>query len=386
MNAYQKKSQQKFQKKSIRRVQQVCGAALVAVFGFSTWGTMPTAQASPAQIIPTSKKSAKELVRYFSFSDKDQGQPLRVHAVEVHLSDPRVQLDLAMANEGASTVERVSHIARRHGALAAINGSFFHGTTVDSSVGLVIRQGEIIADSGHRRTSLGIAPDGKMIMGIPKVRTGLRIHQHDRFQRVNGVNQPRKYHQTVVYTSRFGNYTGTNIYGREVVVRHDRVVRYSYGNTQIPKDGFVISAHGKGKEIQDLYPIGSEISLETIQQGDWQSVNTILTGAPHLVKDGRVYNTYFQEKLHSSLKKPNSRSAIGFTHNGKLLMVSVLPAKGNRGGGVTFTRLAQIMKRMGAYEAMALDGGGSTSMYVPHSIEYAHRPVTNALIITPVNL
>ena len=224
-----------------------------------------------------------------------------------------------------------------------------------------------------------------MIMGIPKVQTVLAVHQQDRVQRVSGVNQPRKYHQTVVYTSRFGHHTGTNNYGREVVVRHDRVVRYAYGNTQIPKDGFVISAHGKGKEIQDLYPLGSEISLKTIQQGDWQAVDTILTGAPHLVKEGRVYNTYFQEKLHSSLKRPNSRSAIGFTHNGKLLMVSVLPAKGNK-GGVTFTRLAQIMKRMGAYEAMALDGGGSTSMYVPHSIEYAHRPVTNALIIKSVNL
>lgn len=366
-----------------RWIQILSSAVLSASVIFA--GPSPAVQAaatqSPAQIISNSK----DLVRYFSFGDKDQGQPIRVHAVEVKLSDPRVQLDLAMAKEGANAVERVSHIARRHGALAAINGSFFHGTTLDSSVGLVVRQGEIIADSGHRRTSLGIDPQGKMIMGIPQVRTGLFVHQQDRFQRVNGVNQPRKYHQTVVYTPRFGQYTRTNTYGREVVVRDNRVVRYSYGNTQIPRDGFVISAHGKGKDIQDLYPLGSEISLKTIQQGAWKQVNTILTGAPHLVKEGRVHNTYFQERLHSSLKKPNSRSAIGYTHNGKLLMVTVLPAKGNKGGGVTFTRLAQIMRRMGAYEAMALDGGGSTSIYVPHTIEYAHRPVTNALIIKPVN-
>lgn len=370
----------------VLKIKTIWGSVFGSALLFANFAVASVAAStSPAQII-SPKTAPQDLVRYFSFSDKDQGQPLRVHAVEVKLSDPRVQLDLAMAKESASTVERVSHIARRHGALAAINGSFFHGTTMDSSVGLVVRQGEIISDSGHRRTSLGIAPDGKMIMGIPQVRTGLYVHQQDRFQRVNGVNQPRKYHQTVVYTPRFGEYTHTNIYGREVVVRQGRVVRYSYGNTQIPEDGFVISAHGKGKEIQDLYPLGSEISLETIQQGPWKKVNTILTGAPHLVKQGRIHNTFFQEKLQNSLKKPNSRSAIGYTHNGKLLMVSVLPAKGNRGGGVTLTRLAQIMRRMGAYEAMALDGGGSTSMYVPHAIEYAHRPVTNALIIKSVNL
>ncbi len=357
------------------RWSSLCFSALLLMVPVMTAPVITTpASASPGQIINNS-------VRYFSFADKDQGQRVRIHAVEVNLKDPSIQLDLAMAKESANTVEPVSHIARRHGALAAINGSFFHGTTTDSSVGLVVREGEIIADSGHRRTSLGITDEGKMVMGIPRVKTGVMIHSKNRFQRVNGVNQPRKYHQTVVYTPRFGQYTHTNEFGREVVVENNRVVRYSYGNTQIPRNGFIISAHGKTQNIQHLYPLGSRISLRTLREGQWKDVNTIVTGAPHLVKQGRVHNTYFQERLHTSLKRPNSRSAVGFTHNDKLLLVTAFPGKGNRGGGITYTRLAQIMRRMGAHEAMALDGGGSTSIYVPHNIEHARRPVTNALII-----
>jgi len=161
------------------------------------------------------------------------------------------------------------------------------------------------------------------------------------------------------------------------------VERYSYGNTLIPRDGFIISAHGKGSEIQKLYPLGTYVELQTRGEAPWNQVETLITGAPHLVHKGRIHNTYFQERLQRSLMKPNTRSAVGFTHNNKLLMVNVFPEGNSKSGGITYTRLAEIMRRLGAYEAMALDGGGSTSLFVREKgIQHATRPVTNALIIT----
>lgn len=328
---------------------------------------------------PESKNT--EAFRYLNFPDQDQGMPVRVHMVEVDLKKGAYKLDIAMAKGQANTVESVPTIAKRNKAVAAINGSFFQGTNMDSSVGLVIKQGEIIADSGHRRTSLGITQDGGFVMGIPEIQTGLYFPDADRFEAVKGVNQSRKYHQTIVYTPRFGKYTHTNEYGREVVIEDHRVVRYSYGNTLIPENGFIISAHGKGSEIAKRYPLGAYIDLTTQQQGQWKDVETVITGAPQLVRKGQVYNTYFQERLQHSLMKPNSRTAVGYTHNNKLLLVNVYPAPGHS-GGITYTRLAEIMRRLGATEAMALDGGGSTSIYVePEGIQYANRAVTNALII-----
>ncbi|HEY9839897.1 MAG: phosphodiester glycosidase family protein [Candidatus Sericytochromatia bacterium] len=320
-------------------------------------------------------------VRYQSFQDRGAGGPVRVHMVEVNLKDQRVSVDVAMAKGEASKREPVTEIARRNKAVVAINGSFFHGTKVESSVGLIMKNGEIIADSGHRRTSLGITRDGSFVMGIPKISTGLYYPDTNKFQRVNGVNQARKAKQTIVYTPRFGQYTHSNKFGREVVVEDNRVVRYAYGNAKIPRNGFVISAHGKtASDIQQLYPRGSYIELSAQRQAPWNKVETIITGAPHLVHQGRIYNTYFQEHLNSSLKGPAARSAVGFTHNQKLLLVNVLPEHGSK--GVTFSRLAQIMRRLGAFEAMAFDGGGSTSLYVSERSINAHRGVTNALIVT----
>lgn len=350
---------------------------MLALGAQSAW--QAGAQAAPAPAKKTVHPGRP--VSYKSFQDRGAGGPARVHLVEVNLKDQRVGVDVAMAKGQASTRESVSEIAKRNKAVVAINGSFFHGTKVESSVGLIMKHGEIIADSGHRRTSLGINKDGTFVMGIPKINTGLYYPEANRFQRVNGINQPRKAKQTIVYTPRFGQFTHSNKYGREVVVEDNRVVRYTYGNSKIPRNGFVISAHGKsGKEIQTLYPTGTYVELSAQRQQPWHKAETIITGAPHLVHQGRIHNTYFQEKLNSSLKAPAARSAIGFTHNQKLLMVNVFPERGS--GGVTFTRLAQIMRRLGALEAMALDGGGSTSLYVSERGINAHRGVTNALIVT----
>jgi exopolysaccharide biosynthesis protein len=336
-------------------------------------GLLLTGLAAP-QVVAT------EAVKYRFFKDKDQHMPLNVHLVEVDLKNPQVNLGVALAKGKASGGERVSRIAERYGAVAAINGSFFHGRKIPTSVGLVMKDGEIIADSGHRRTSLGITRNNDVIIGIPKVTTGVYHAKKDRFQIISGINQPRKSKQTIVYTPHFGKYTQTNQYGREVVVENNRVTRYSYGNTQIPANGFVLSAHGKNpQEIKQMYPVGSALHLRARRYEPWNEVETIITGAPHLVRSGQIYNTYFQEKLQASLKRPNARSAVGVTHNRKLLLVNVFPAKK---GGVTYTRLAQIMKRLGATEAMGLDGGGSTSLYISQKGINSNRAITNALIVT----
>jgi hypothetical protein len=324
-----------------------------------------------------------EPLQYRSFKDQERGRSLRVHLVEINLQDPRMIVGVALAHGKASGEERIRGMAERTNAVAAINGSFFHGNRITSSVGLVMREGEIIADSRHRRTSLGITSDRRFVIGIPKIKTGLHFPEKNRFQLVSGINQPRKPKQTVVYTPRFGKHTQTNQYGQEVIVEKNRIARYGRGNSFIPRNGFVISTHGKSKtEIQKLYPVGTRLSIHAEKSGEWSKVRTIITGAPHLVHEGRIHNTYYQEKLQASLKAPNSRSAVGYTHNQKLLLLNVFP-EGKSKGGVTYTRLAQIMKRLGAVEALGLDGGGSTSLYVSDKgIKHGPRPVTNALIVT----
>jgi len=318
-------------------------------------------------------------VVYTFFKDKEHDSTLNGHLVEIDLKNPKIKVGLALPRTSPNKQATVKSMAQSYNAIAAINGSFFHGNAIPAAVGLIMFNDEVITDSRHRRTSLGITNDNEIIIGIPKVTVWADLPEMGENIRVSGVNQMRQYHQTIIYTPYFGKKTQTNIYGREVIIRHNRVIGYTCGDSAIPKDGFVISIHGIGKEVVNRIPLGTTVKMKVDKLNEWSNVKTIITGGPHLVHKGKVYNTYFKEKMNPSLKYPNTRSAVGITHNKKLLLLTV-------SGGVTYTRLAEILKRLGAVEAMGLDGGGSTGLYLNGNIvnkdSYTSRPVSNALIVT----
>ena len=55
--------------------------------------------------------------------------------------------------------------------------------------------------------------------------------------------------QLVIYKRDFGRTTGTNEFGKEAVVEDNVVVKLTGANSTIPRNGFVISGHGRGKKM-----------------------------------------------------------------------------------------------------------------------------------------
>ncbi len=59
------------------------------------------------------------------------------------------------------------------------------------------------------------------------------------------------------------------------------------------------------------------------------------------------------------------RTAIGINRNGRYLYLMVVDGRQPfYSDGATFAELAELMKKQGAYFAMALDGGGSSTMVI----------------------
>jgi len=326
---------------------------------------------------PAPKNQKNPSVKHVFFKENFYNSKLNAHLIVVDLNNPAVGLDIVLAHNNTNRKETVYQMAKRVGAVAAINGSFFHSRySIDSPVGIVMANGIVLSDSGHRRTSIGIGKNNRVIIGIPKIENFVRMPEIGISMRLNGINQIRRKNQTIVYTNYFGTRTKTKGYGREILVNeYGTIIGYKMYNSPIPKRGFVISISGEGPDIAYKYPIGTLAYVDSIKVHPWDSVDSILTGSPQLVKHGKVYNTYYQENLQRSLINPATRTAVGITHTNKLLMLTVT-------GKITLTKLAQIMKRLGAIDALALDGGGSTSMYLDGKrlVSY-HRPVTNALIV-----
>lgn len=106
----------------------------------------------------------------------------------------------------------------------------------------------------------------------------------------------------------------------------------------------------------------------------------VLEGAvqagPRLVKDGKVSLNVVEEgfKDPKILTGGGARSAVGITRDHKLILITL--------GGATIPQLAEIMKQAGAYQAMNLDGGASSGLYVEGKyLTVPGRQISNAIIV-----
>ncbi|MEV4176526.1 phosphodiester glycosidase family protein [Nonomuraea sp. NPDC049709] len=110
---------------------------------------------------------------------------------------------------------------------------------------------------------------------------------------------------------------------------------------------------------------------------------TILQVGPTLVRDGRVSVNAAADGLiregtdqtftYNWAVRANPRSAIGMDDRGRLMLVVVDGRQDGYSEGLGIAQTAELMKLLGAREAMNLDGGGSSVM-VTSAAGIVNRP------------
>ncbi|HJL20164.1 MAG TPA: phosphodiester glycosidase family protein [Sandaracinaceae bacterium LLY-WYZ-13_1] len=91
-------------------------------------------------------------------------------------------------------------------------------------------------------------------------------------------------------------------------------------------------------------------------------------GVPQLVADGMPIASY---PGWSFCAARHPRTALGLTEDARTLILVTVDGRSERSVGMTCPELAELMADLGAHDAVNLDGGGSTALYL------ADRGVTN---------
>ena len=318
--------------------------------------------------------------------------------------DPkRARLKIVHALDEGVGLETVSSLAARYGAPAAINGGYFRvaGTYRGESIGLLILDGKLISEPHNERAGFGLVDTGdktEVVFGHLKFTGEISVGpvKHP----VQGLNRPLSPDELIIFTPRFHRTTLTNPDGIEVVMRGNRVaaLRDLKGSSEIPADGYVISAVGsarrwvkthirKGARVNFAWRLNSSKSGTDI---DWMRAYSMLGGGPQLIKGGKVAITDKEEKMAPRFATDNHpRTAMAKLASGKLLLVTVDGRQPGVSMGMTLEMLAELLLEFGAVEGMNLDGGGSTTMVIHNKVvnrpsdQTGERPVSDAILIFP---
>ncbi|HTI93404.1 MAG TPA: phosphodiester glycosidase family protein [Puia sp.] len=99
----------------------------------------------------------------------------------------------------------------------------------------------------------------------------------------------------------------------------------------------------------------------------WWKMRTAVGGGPVLIHDGKILITDRQEQLYPGDDREGEhlpRTAMGYTRDGKLIVLAIQGRAPGMAAGVTLQEEAQIMLSLGCYEALNLDGGGSSCLLI----------------------
>lgn len=302
------------------------------------------------------------------------GGPFDVQVLEI---DPaRVEVVVARAVDAAIGVESTRSLARRHGALAAINGGFYvvAGPTRGDSEGVLMIDGRLLSEPDRGRAGAGFFVDGGRVRAaFARLDARLEARLADgTVIALDGVNRERRPGEVIAFTPEFHRTTLTGPEGTEVLVSAGRVlrIRSGAGSSRIPADGFVLS-FAAGRRAPELAPgdpveLATElVSLDPDPERLWPRVTDALGAGPLLLASGRRVEAPEAEaisRVFGLARHP--RTAVGARADGTLLAVIVDGRQPGHSVGMSLGELTDLFLDLGAVDAVNLDGGGSTTMVI----------------------
>ena len=293
-----------------------------------------------------------KMIRFYN------NRPVRINIIELSRGvNGNLKVIPAIASDKLASRTLISNIAKREKAIAAINGGYFKPQT-GVPLGTLMINKKVYTGPIYDRVALGISDDG---YDMARIKLKASVDTNIGGLKIDNVNQPRMLStHTIVYTRDWGEVSPpTPKYGSQLVINNGKLVKISQESVKIPEEGFVVV--GPTQKLSQITK-AKRLKLNLKINPDWQEVNHIISGGPYLVRRGEIFVDMTEQKL-TAIGGRNPRTAIGYTKDNNLIM---LTADGREGSsvGLTLIELAQLMKEFGCINAMNLDGGGSTVMYV----------------------
>ncbi|MBD8964670.1 phosphodiester glycosidase family protein [bacterium] len=316
-----------------------------------------------------------KMVKYYN------GKPVKINVVEMNNKvASNYEVKPAIASVTLPNKRTVRNIAQRTNSIVAINGGFFKPQT-GVPLGTLMIDKKIYTGPIYDRVALGIFKDG---YDVGRVQLDGKIIGNNQEIKIDNINQPRMLSSYILaYTRDWGKYAPVSPqYGVQLQIVGNKITAASANPLSIPENGYVLV--GPKSKLGKLF--GADyVDVEIKTNPKWENVQHIISGGPYLLKDNQIFIDMTAQKLQS-IGGRNPRTAIGYTEDNNLILVAVDGREGSS-VGLTLVELAKLMKTLGCTNAINLDGGGSTVMYIKGQIvNHPHQPggiaLSNALVIS----
>ncbi len=333
----------------------------------------------------------------------DGSGPWAIEVVEIAPAQCGVEVRTVIAGDRLPGRETTSELARGlaastgRPALAAVNGDFFvtTGPLTGAPTGAQVSDGVLLRGPGPR-PAFGVDDEGEPFIDVLRlagavmadartsapltglnttpVGTGVSL-----YNRLIGDTTPEEAGVTELRLRILGAADGS--VGRGVVFDVDQA---DEGVPVGPGEVVLAARTGVGRFLLDRAVTGDTISWE-LRLAPVGGVREVIGGSHRLVSAGSI--SAEMSSMESFVTDRHPRTAVGWKSDGTLLLVVVDGRQPRYSVGMSLPELAGLLVRLGASEAINLDGGGSSTLVFLDearnrpSDPTGERAVGNALIV-----
>jgi exopolysaccharide biosynthesis protein len=366
------------------------------------WTRRAAAPLALALVLPASAGDWRQVAPGLAVRHDVLDEPWAIHAIRFERARTNFSLVPSLAFHsriGLNTLSAQVRLvpARLGRPIAAINGDFYqteHEAMPGDPRGLFIRSGELVS-APTQRDCFWITPEGEPRIG--EVRSAFSLTLPDGTALSLGLNEHFEGSDPVLFTAAGGEAPGS-MSGR--ALRFESPDEKPWPALRIG-DAFTARVAGRRRDREDPVKPGEWVLMtdddaaKTLKPGatvkvgfgttpSLAGVRTAIGGGPALLREGKVTSLRANK---SNERHP--RSALGWNQEHFFLVV-VDGRQPELSVGMTLRELAQTLSRLGATEAMNLDGGGSTELIlrgrILNSPCYGHeRATATGLVLVEQN-
>ncbi len=369
-------------KYQLGKMRRFMGALLAAVLTFSS----PAAWAFGATTYYDQKteQTVTRGVVYEKSSRMTDAGIQNLYVLTVDLTESTLEFKEVESTVEYGLKETVKKLLSDNGALAGVNSDFFGMTgTYSAPFGAVMNDGEVVSvgtslnHDGDQYASFFMDEDNNPFFDYFKMTATFANSQKSielaSMNKVTSMVFP-------IYFDRQAADSTADLDKRfeglvKFVVENDAITYISQpGETvAVPEDGYlIVMSKDYRTNAAGAFQVNDEITLNINSSVDFENMEFAFGGGGKLLINGAEAPA---TSIVASGRQP--RTAFGISEDGKTAIFMVVDGRGDS-VGVTHSEMAAYMRAYGAYNAMHLDGGGSSTMAVK-TVEDSEVTVKNTV-------
>ncbi|MBD2243103.1 phosphodiester glycosidase family protein [Nostoc sp. FACHB-888] len=271
--------------------------------------------------------------------------------------------------DGLAGIAPLIQTAQRYLAVGGINGGYFNRNN-KLPLGAIRRDGQWLSGPILNRGAIAWNDSGQFYFG--------RLTLEETLITANGQRLPILFLNSGYVQSGIARYTlawgatYTPLTDNEIilVIQKDQVTQQLPGGkvgetaVPIPQDGYLLTLRANAASAASQLSIGTAVSISSATAPtDFSRYPHIIGAGPLLIQNRQIVLDAKGEKFSNAfIAEKAIRSGICTTATGTLMITAVHNRAG--GYGPNLAEHAQLMQQMGCVDALNLDGGSSTSLYL----------------------